>query len=269
MNPILAKIEIGNCAEKITQSNISVYPLLTAACDVFHAIGLHSPQQCFNEDHNPILPFPCFRFWAPLKSPEAKAVCGIVTTQEVNGMEMIRFAVRLVPAKSTYRHMDVSGFIGMDKIGQMRAACTEHIGSQSKLLPIDSKHEQWAMSSVSAVLAVYRSGVFQPVHVSPPRDLSISRSVEWRQAREYYTVVHRRHAANVKGLAVGSVVADKTETLTAHARRAHTRILKSPRWGASMGKRIWVRACWVGPKEWQDAESKQIYRIAELNPPTQ
>ena len=27
------------------------------------------------------------------------------------------------------------------------------------------------------------------------------------------------------------------------------------------GKRLWVRSCWVGPKEWVDAESKQVYRV--------
>lgn len=110
----------------------------------------------------------------------------------------------------------------------------------------------------------YFSGMMQPVRVSPSHEKSAGRSREWIQAREFYTVVHRRHAANVKGIASGASIADKSAALTAHSRRAHTRILRSPKWGANMGKILWVRSCWVGPKEWRDAESMQVYRIAEL-----
>ena len=51
MNPILAKIEIGNCAEKITQSNISVYPLLTASYDVFHRSYPHTQVTQVGKEH--------------------------------------------------------------------------------------------------------------------------------------------------------------------------------------------------------------------------
>lgn len=117
---------------------------------------------------------------------------------------------------------------------------------------------------VLALAWYYNSGTMQPVIVSPPHEKSAGRSAKWVQARSYYTVVHRRHAANRADLRAGSTVADKSATLTAHARRAHARILRSPRWGASMGKRVWVRSCWVGPLEWSDAESRQVYRVANL-----
>jgi hypothetical protein len=111
---------------------------------------------------------------------------------------------------------------------------------------------------------LYSSGFMQPVTVSPPQAKAAAHPVKWKQAREYYTVVHRRHEANSKHSKEGQTYLNKTNILTAHARRAHTRILKSPRWGASMGKQVWVRSAWVGPRQWIDHASKQIYRVANL-----
>jgi hypothetical protein len=110
----------------------------------------------------------------------------------------------------------------------------------------------------------FMSQLMQPVEVRSP--CANSGAVEFTQAIKHYTVVHRRHAANRKDVAAGSVIRDTTKQLTAHSRRAHFRILKSEKWGVNVGKKILVRACWVGPKEWIDAESKQIYRIANINP---
>lgn len=89
------------------------------------------------------------------------------------------------------------------------------------------------------------------------------KSVEWVQAREHYTVIHRHHEANQKGLKEGAVVkADPNKQLkrTAHTRRAHTRLLKAAKWTYMRGQRVKVRATWCGPKEWQDTAG-QTYKI--------
>jgi hypothetical protein len=52
-------------------------------------------------------------------------------------------------------------------------------------------------------------------------------------------------------------------TRMAHNRRAHQRTLRSERFRYARGKTIWVKATWVGPKEWKDAGGRQIYRILE------
>lgn len=106
----------------------------------------------------------------------------------------------------------------------------------------------------------YAYPAFQPVMVSPSADVSLGRSAEWKMARTYYSVVHRRSgSAGGKGLSPHA----RSVAMAAHSRRAHERVLRSEKWGASMGKRVWVRSAWVGPKEWQDAESKQVYRVVE------
>ena len=101
---------------------------------------------------------------------------------------------------------------------------------------------------------------FQPVSVSPDDSISKGRSAEWKQARSFYSVVHRR-----SGTGTGLPHAGKrSDTLTAHARRAHLRVLRSPLWGKNQGKTVWVRSAWVGPKEWHDASAKQVYRVAKI-----
>lgn len=91
------------------------------------------------------------------------------------------------------------------------------------------------------------------------------KSVEWMTAREHYTVIHRYHPANNEAIAEGAAVAaesdDVTIKRTAHSRRAHTRLLSSAKFRFKQGQRVFVRACWCGPKEWKDEGGKQIYRI--------
>jgi hypothetical protein len=89
------------------------------------------------------------------------------------------------------------------------------------------------------------------------------KSVEWLRAREHYTVIHRHHAANNKAVSEGATVSDsKHTTRLAHSRRAHTKLLTHPRYTFKRGQRIFVRASWVGPKEWKDTAG-QIYQILE------
>lgn len=87
------------------------------------------------------------------------------------------------------------------------------------------------------------------------------KSVEWLRAREHYTVIHRHHAANNATVREGSTVTDsKHATRLAHSRRAHTKVLNHPRYKFKRGQTIFVRASWVGPKEWRDTAG-QTYQI--------
>ena len=98
--------------------------------------------------------------------------------------------------------------------------------------------------------------------VTPPAE---GRSVEWLQAREHFTVLHRSHPANrvEAGAVVHAATQDVNLQRVAHARRAHTRLLSSAKFKHKQGLRVPVRSSWVGPKEWQDTASKQVYKLIE------
>lgn len=51
--------------------------------------------------------------------------------------------------------------------------------------------------------------------------------------------------------------------ITAHPRRAHERVLRSPKWGKRQGDTVWVKQAWVGPQEW--AHKGVQYRIVDLH----
>jgi hypothetical protein len=80
-------------------------------------------------------------------------------------------------------------------------------------------------------------------------------------ARTHYVVLYRHHPANKREVAHGSEVeVGAGYTLRqAHTRRAHTRVLRSPRFRHKIGQTIRIAACWCGPKEWK--QSGSIYRI--------
>ena len=103
-------------------------------------------------------------------------------------------------------------------------------------------------------------------HVAEVMPDQPGRSVEWKKARTHYTLITHGHPANNTSVSHGSkVAADPTEELTrlAHNRRAHQRTLRAARFRYARGKTIWVKAAWIGPKEWRDEGGKQIYRILE------
>jgi hypothetical protein len=85
--------------------------------------------------------------------------------------------------------------------------------------------------------------------------------VEWMKARTHYVILHKAHPANSKQVAVGSTVTRSSESIKrqAHTRRAHARILRSPRFRNKTGQTIYVKATWVGPSEWK--ENRSIYRM--------
>jgi len=103
-------------------------------------------------------------------------------------------------------------------------------------------------------------------HVAEVRPNKPGKSVEWVQARQHFVILSKAHPANNADRQQGEriVVDDKKElTRMAHGRRAHYRVLKSPRYTRMRGHRVFVRSTWCGPKEWQDEGGKQIYRIIE------
>ena len=92
-----------------------------------------------------------------------------------------------------------------------------------------------------------------------------SKSVEWVKARTHYVLLHKAHPANSKQVAAGATVSRNAESIKrqAHTRRAHARVLRSPRFRNKLGLTIYVKATWVGPSEWK--ENGSIYRMAPRN----
>src|SRR5262249_24958220 len=106
-------------------------------------------------------------------------------------------------------------------------------------------------------------------HVAEVKPDQSNRSVEWLKARTHYTLITHGHPANNPDISHGDkVYVDATKELQrmAHNRRAHQRTLRAARFRYARGKTIWVKATWVGPKEWRDEGGKQIYKILEPVP---
>ncbi len=88
-------------------------------------------------------------------------------------------------------------------------------------------------------------------------------SVVWQKAREHFVLLHKTHSANRsdhlgKKLVTDGPLIDRM----AHSRRAHFRMLKSPKFKHKQGHKIWIQSAWIGPKEWTD-RSGQIYQIVD------
>ena len=89
------------------------------------------------------------------------------------------------------------------------------------------------------------------------------KTILWQKAREHYVLIHKAHAANNRESIGKRIIQDgPLIDRAAHSRRAHFRLLRSPKFRHKQGQRIWVQSAWVGPKEWTD-RSGQIYRIVE------
>ncbi len=87
------------------------------------------------------------------------------------------------------------------------------------------------------------------------------KSVEWLRSRTHYVLIHRQHPANTKEVSHGSQVSEGPGYLKrqAHTRRAHARVLRSPRFKNKIGQTIRVKSAWVGPAEWK--QNNSIYRL--------
>jgi hypothetical protein len=116
-------------------------------------------------------------------------------------------------------------------------------------------------------LAAFNLSAMSPTnHIVEVTPNQPCRSVEWIKARTHYTLITHGHPANNPGVSHGArVTADPDQELIrmAHNRRAHPRTYRHKRYTYARGKTRWVKACWVGPKEWKDEGGRQIYRILE------
>lgn len=93
------------------------------------------------------------------------------------------------------------------------------------------------------------------------------KSILWAKAREHFVLLHKSHSANNRESVGRHVIQDgQTVDRVAHSRRAHFRMLRSPKFKHKQGQRIWIQSAWVGPKEWSD-KSGQIYRIVDRKQP--
>ena len=276
MNPITAtekikRLQLRNPAVKDTEK----LPLLTLPKGWFSAQwgDMHKNRVLLlHDDGGVVLPCEGFRFSLPAcepskEDPEPFTECnGIVIREgEVISLQYI-FSFKsdgrtpFAPCKDIHVILILHSNGAMNVIIKMNSGKGWHTLNDGSG-PI-KKNEMFMIMPLIMIISYYTSGLFQPITAAPPREKQVGKSAEWVRARTYYTVVHRRHAANSKGVERGAMVADNSCVKTAHSRRAHFRVLRSEKWGASMGKRIMVRACWVGPKEWIDSESKQVYTIA-------
>jgi hypothetical protein len=77
------------------------------------------------------------------------------------------------------------------------------------------------------------------------------RSVEWVQKRSHYIVLGPEHQKSI--ISGDRKPLNGNITRSMHNRRAHFRTLTSDKFKKKKGLRIWVKAAWVGPKEWKDS----------------
>lgn len=88
--------------------------------------------------------------------------------------------------------------------------------------------------------------------VSPDKP---GKSVQWRESREHYVILDRRHKANSADVKEGQAVEHdeaKNRERISHSRRAHWRTFRHERYKAAKGKRIRIKSLWIGPKVWRD-----------------
>ncbi len=142
-------------------------------------------------------------------------------------------------------------------------------GNQIHTVPDESiklfeQFRDWGFEVVQKFCIDYMNPHFHPIEVSPK---AMGRSVEWRRQRSHFILVHKTHSANRAG-ASGIINHNGADSVArmAHARRAHFRILRSERFKAKRGQQIFIKSCWVGPKEWEDA-SGQTYKLVDKKIP--
>lgn len=84
------------------------------------------------------------------------------------------------------------------------------------------------------------------------------KSVEWVQSRTHYLILTRKQAQLCQQTKRGPTAHEIKRS--AHARRAHFRVLRAARFKNKLGQRVRVKSCWVGPVEWAGADGK-VYKI--------
>jgi hypothetical protein len=126
--------------------------------------------------------------------------------------------------------------------------------------------EHYMNGAVDAMAAFALDAMSPTAHIAQVLPAQPGRSVQWTQQRTHYTLISHGHPANKPTVKLGQRVADDEQgelSRMAHNRRAHFRTLRHERYRFARGQRVFVRAAWIGPKEWRDEGGRQIYRILE------
>lgn len=132
---------------------------------------------------------------------------------------------------------------------------------------IRQMEKAYANAAIDSLAAFALDSMCPTAHVAMVKPDQPGRSVEWTRQRTHYTLIYHGHPASQlkRNGSIPTLRVNPDEELTrmAHARRAHFKLLSHPRYRYKRGQRIFVRAAWVGPKEWRDEGSRQIYKILE------
>lgn len=102
-------------------------------------------------------------------------------------------------------------------------------------------------------------------HMLSVRPKSDGKYGAWVEQRTHYVLVHKNNIPRIRSDSdAGHAQTSNTNphNIMAHSRRAHFRLLSSPRFKNKRDQKILVRSMWVGPKEWE-GESRQIYKFIE------
>lgn len=135
---------------------------------------------------------------------------------------------------------------------------------------VNGKQSSESNTATNLISALFTSFCWFVREVNSPANFIASscpnsqgKSVEWQKARTHYVILHRNHPANSKWATVGDNVTPDAGYIKrqAHTRRAHSRILRSPKFKNKIGQTIRIKSCWVGPKEWK--QSGSIYRLKQ------
>ncbi len=85
--------------------------------------------------------------------------------------------------------------------------------------------------------------------------------LEWRLNNSHYLIIDKDILATKNEETITELSGKFIrQTLAAHSRRGHFRILKHEKYKDNIGKRIWINDTWVGPTEWKGIDDK-IYKI--------
>lgn len=230
----------------------------------------------------PMSPFPDVRIH--LEFTDAGYSVQVIRLEEVaDDDDECRFVNLIITAKRSSKSQAKSGvnsdsLVGFASIREESSKSLKiadsifllHSGGNLKKLDGEEDEEVKRDMSSSGLLTLLKLAAdctnpsLHPVTVSKD---GASRSIEWMKQREHIIFVHKNSPINKAGANGKAFKVDAELKRSAHSRRAHYRLLKSPRYKSKRGTVIFVRSCWVGPKEWEDA-SGQIYKIVDhpLNP---
>jgi len=202
-----------------------------------------------------VSPFPEGRFFMEA-SVSTEDCVGFWRTVKRDGKSVIQLGLRPILLRGVCWLMDTWREDGKYQVksmvyGDRRARLTRE---QCHAVSVEATRQ------FAVACNLFLSPHMHPVRV---RENKKGKSVEWYRKREYYKVVPRAHPANNKSVHDGAQVVLTPDAVKrcAHQVRAHTRLLRHPRWGESVGKRITVKAAWRGAREW--SEGNQIYTLAK------